>query len=383
MLVNRVLTPYFGPSKVIQSSSALDYPRNFVPARGPKGRRNVISHLELKATIDFSANATGVAGEDLVNWCKLIELDDAAGKRVNLTGQQLRAFSHYWVGNGMLKDAQDTGASAGNFVSTLLLPFACPRLAQPESTALEADIWRREGTTFRVSVGVEADFQVSGTDPVFDSNPVTLQVVAYCYEELTYTEHVRFVADTVATDDDTEFNVTGLGGRPVLFLGLTKQGEGGGTTQTVTTLEIPDLHIRRVNDEYIKSAYRRALGEVPANEQSPWLFAEAGESLDARTGKGFPVVFVPMKTKVKDCPAWAGDLSVKLEESSAVTSKKIIRAYLDRPSSEDREYTRRINGVAQAQPRGLAGGGVPRALEPFVMWEAAGSKSERSNPANR
>lgn len=381
MISKRVLTPYFGPSKVIQASSPFDYPRNFVPARGPKGRRNVISHLEIKATIDFSANATGVAGEDLCNWCKLLEIDDAAGKRINLTGQQLRAFGHFWLGNGMLKDPQDTGASAGNFDHTHVVPFACPRLAEPEATALEADVWRREGTTFRITVGAEADFQVSGTDPVYDSNPVTVQVVAYCYEELSYTEHVRFVADAVSTDDDLEFNVTGLGGRPVLFLGLTKQGEAGGTAQTVTTVQISDLHIRRVNDEYVKSAYRRSLGDVPANEQSPWLFAEAGETLDARTGKGFPLVFAPMGAKVKDLPAWSGDLEIKLEESSGVTSKKIMRVYLDRPSEDDRAYTRRINGIASASPRGLMGGGVPRALAPFVQWQ--GARAERPNPANR
>lgn len=89
-----MLQTYYSQTLTYASGSRQNVVLDFLPRRGPNGGRLVITKMELVVSADFTTGATAaLAAGDLHTIISQIEIKDAAGYRVNLTGEQTKLFA--------------------------------------------------------------------------------------------------------------------------------------------------------------------------------------------------------------------------------------------------------------------------------------------------
>ena len=234
------LRPYIGRGVTIDAGQPYEWTTKFVKPTGIRKWRNVIHHITLKCVLNFaSVTAQPIAARD--KWRALAKFDwrDEDGPYFNsIAGDKLFA----WAEGMMMPQpgapiGADVAVSAGVTSATINyeIPVALPKLERPQDTAVGAEEFARESTTFAVQIANDSDFTIAGTA---DLTNVQVTPYVWCAEELSehdagravpFEQKKRFTVNTHALDAVTDFELQSLRGQFLFDSFLHKRGASGGT----------------------------------------------------------------------------------------------------------------------------------------------------------
>jgi hypothetical protein len=344
------LIPYVGPARNVAPGQLYDYPFDFLPHEGPRGLRLVVHAITIECTGNFdSVSTAAIQGEDMCGLLKQFRMADRKGPIFDLPGDQLRAWCRDQIGDQHPEDPADraTSASAVTVTYRHYIPLALPRFDAEgaKQFAIPADYFKQVGWVFRLVAAGNTDLQTGGTYVLNASTGVTFRVIMHCAEEFSFATKQRFEVTVQATEDDSRFPIKGIANLPIVSLFLHKAGASGGSSMAnITDIDCAALGWYNVRDEDVEYSYRSDMpgGGYFEYDKDPF---DHTDSSDAATSKAFPLVWTPSGAKLPQLHVVGSDPEVLLTESSAITSKKVIKTVVTQPSIKDVEEAARARRV--------------------------------------
>lgn len=324
------LVPYVSASRNLSPGASWDWQKDFVPVDGPRGLRNVIHRVDIELTGNFdSVTTSSILGEDMAGLLQHLNFGPGGHPVFDLDGDELRAWMFDQLGNATPPDPSDLGASASAQTSTyrFQLPIALPRAARPKDYALPVDYFRRSDFQFRTTVAGNTSIQTGGTYVLNATTGVTVRIVVWCAEEYTWESKQRFTARAQATEADDRFTIEGIAGRPILSLFTHKSGVNGGADMgNITLIDAPRLGLFQVRDEDMEYGYR---ADAPGGDfnltTNPFDHVQTSDAAGANC---FPIVWCPAGAKLTQLPIAGTVPEIVVNESSAITSKRVVKTYV-------------------------------------------------------
>ena len=123
-----MLQTYFSQTFTYASGSRQNVQLDFLPRRGPNGGRLVITKMEFVISADLTTGGgVTLAAADLHTLLGQIEVKDAAGYRVNLTGEQVKIFAQNDLRYRMPANPAAVAANTTNGLRTIRFPMLFQR----------------------------------------------------------------------------------------------------------------------------------------------------------------------------------------------------------------------------------------------------------------
>lgn len=123
-----MLQTYYSQTLTYAPGSRQNVQLDFLPRRGPNGGRLVITKMELVVAADFTTGATAaLAAGDLHTIVSQVEIKDAAGYRVNLTGEQVKLFAQNDLRYRMPANGAAVAINSTNATRTIRYPILFQR----------------------------------------------------------------------------------------------------------------------------------------------------------------------------------------------------------------------------------------------------------------
>ena len=171
-----------------------------VPAQGPTGRRNVITHMLFEATLDNVTVATAtIEGEDLAKLFDLVTIKDVGGVRVQLPGEAMRHAAAFLLGPARFHEGADTGTGAPltAFDYAIAWPFSKPYNRRPHDTAIGADVMGD------IEIRMPSQSTLDLGSSAVTLTQITVKLIAVTREEDSAEFKVRDIWDLKAMDSLT------------------------------------------------------------------------------------------------------------------------------------------------------------------------------------
>lgn len=284
---------------------------DFLPQRGPRGGRNVVTRITLETSITATMSAAvAQAGADLYSWIKRVIVNDQAGLRRNLTGFGLRAKMHEDMGDLVPTDpsAHAISTTQTNTINAII-NFVQEQARRPYDYCIPVDDLQRGTCTL----------EMPAVGDLITTTGVTAGVTAvsgtYCW---AFELREEFDAEAKLRDCVEEFepDATGtyklpINNRLLRSAFVCKPATGGGTTTTtITDVSQPEYGLVSIPRATLKTAYlagRRTL----RTSQDPFYNDQAT-----------PLVAAGPDSKWTSYLEFAGQLHWRM--NSTLTTPKVI-----------------------------------------------------------
>lgn len=256
---------YFSPTQTYVAGSPIHVDPSFIPRRGERGGRNIIQRMSVRVRSDITTGA-GVTldGNDLPSLLQLIQLQDAAGYRWNLTGPQTVLEGQIDMAPRLMDAPADLAANTANQISeqSLELCFSRPEDFGADDFSLPVDDLYDGGSIDLTWNPASSMPFAGGTGTV---NAATyFVIVAHCREEFDVQLKARDVRGFVSCPNVSTINLPVLGNL-VRSLYLHKEGAdsavyagGGADLDTITFFSFDNI---RVNNNPLIVAQQTHKGE--------------------------------------------------------------------------------------------------------------------------
>lgn len=185
-------TNYVSASESFTANGVTTF-KNWVPAKGPTGRRNVIDKIVAEVTYAWTPSTANLLGENIPNICANLIVNDAGGQRRNLPGRAIRVANTKMLRSHGYREHADlaTGAERTG-VFRLEIPFAIERAKDGKEFAIPAELLGDIQWTWCGSSGLDYG---SGTVSI---GTTSLVLRAYTHEENEISLKARdFIKDEV------------------------------------------------------------------------------------------------------------------------------------------------------------------------------------------
>lgn len=298
---------YFSETLTATAGARLQYKLSFLPKRGPRGGRNVLSKLRVIAAVQVDTDgSTTIAAGGWARFLSNLRIVTAQGEAVNLSGPQLRALNFKEAGRDAIVDPALLAISQSNATRTIewLFDFAPRRLALRRwDYALPVDHLHAVGDN---AIEIEAASAANiGTGGGVTIDSMTFTLVAECREEMDVQDHVFREVRSVAQNQTTDFEIPISGGvlRNAFFHKYLDHITGGADLSATTGVEVPAIGLRSTDPAYLRRCLTDEGEHDKASTSDPWVQS---------TERVIPVVFPSAAEKITDMPHHSAKIAVRL-----------------------------------------------------------------------
>lgn len=287
--------PYRSDTKAFIAGSTLDF-FDFVPARGPRGGRNVIDRFIINVTGTLTVAGALLDGRDVPRLFNLMGVETRSNRsRWSLSGYKSALAAKHLMGVKRWVEHANVAVGASQAVDAqIVLPMYRPFTKRPKDFSLPSDVFKR--------VSLVCHNLGALTSGVTLSAPaLSVYVTAICHEEFSVEFKIEDSVTSVDFTNNTEakFNLNGPVHDLLVVRELSSGGTAGGDVITAVTdarIDELGLPVTRRQDFAADYTVRREVGNTafsatPGAEQ--W-------NDPVREGKVLPVIMSDEETSFAD-----------------------------------------------------------------------------------
>ena len=301
---------------------------NFLPARGPNGKRLVVERILLNHIVQVDTDgSTTIAQGGWYAFNQRTILKDLGGEMVNLTGQEIHAVHQYERGREAFPAPTALAVSQSNAQREIpiFIDLAPVKSRRRWDYAVPTDQFLAiPGGQLMVTAASAAQVG-TGAGTTIDSH--TLTVYVYCREEKGVEAHSRreLRSQTLANAVDNTVPVNGMLVRQA-FIMKAADSATGGTTEDATQVTIDALGLSQIEPTALIKQFGLEAESDFSSATDP--FVQTAFADDTQTPKALPLVWTRKRdSKINELPFHGGSILVRLT-GGTVTNNVIVFDYV-------------------------------------------------------
>lgn len=293
----------------------------FAPARGRRLGRHIIAAVGLRLVGTVTTGTAGLLAADIPRMVQRVQVQDAAGLRRDLIGDDAFAYAQAMMGATYGSIGADLGASDDVDIDfQLMLPFYLPSLQEPSDFCMAVDDLLNGGmlqATFATPAQLPAD-------AVTDLSGVNAQFVLYAFEEVGPVRlRMRDLVKTQTQSSGGGYRFP-VNGNLLSSLFIRSVGTAGGTVLTnLTSLSSAELDLVTQTPANLRQMFR-ATGGVPAGFPTNSDLSPDGFTDLLGTNRIVPIYAEGFGGKLADAIRIEQEVNLTTVEASALSNVRLI-----------------------------------------------------------